>query len=1027
MTMSRVHPSSLEANVGRIGREIFRRAEDAAPSVFSMEFWQQYAMNWLTRDEELKLRVFRFIEVLPALRSDAAIARHLDEYLKPRSENDRPRSANALPTPLQLALGFGRHDSLYATLVAKAARLGCSQSGRQFIAGSTPREAIATVRGLRRQGAAFTLDVLGETIIADHVARRHQELYIDLLNHLGREARGWPTVPILDVAPWGKLPKVNISLKLSAIVARFDPIDPEGTTEHVLERLRPILRTARDNGAFLNIDMEHYAVKDLTLEIYQRVLMEPEFREWPDCGIVIQCYMPEGEPDMAGLIEWARRRGTPITVRLVKGAYWDSETANAVRSRWPVPLFTEKWRSDVSFERVARMMLENADIIRPAFASHNVRSIAAVLAMEQTLDLPPRTLELQMLTGMGAQLRRALVAMRQRVRVYAPFGDLMTGMAYLIRRLIENTANESFLRQSFGENLPVDFLLSNPAHPSHRLPAPIPKPDIQDPDEYNEMQPFENEADVDFSRRENQKAMHLALAQVREQFGRRYPAIIDNVGTDTRSWHDSPNPSNPSEVVGRTAVCDHAMADRAVDAARAALPGWAETPSVERADVMLTAVEALRQRRFELAAWMIHEVGKTWREAQGEFMETADYLSYYAHEMKRLVARTRRRDYPGETNEYVYIPRGVTVVISPFCFPTALLTGMTAAALVTGNTVVVKPAGAAGVCAAKICDILIHAGLPSGVLNFVPGPGADVGEYLVQHPGVDTIAFTGSREVGCRIVEDAGRVHPQRDSFKHVIAEMGGKNAIIIDDDADLDDAVQATIASAFGYSGQKCTACSRVIVLKDAHDAYLTKLVEAAAAITPKPADLPSTTVGPLIDAAAVERARRFVELGKQETRCVLVGKTAKETGGGFFMPPVIFADVPPDARIAREEIMAPVLTVMKADTIDAAIDVANDSPYALVGGVYSRSPRNIETAKRRLNVGMLYVNRRITASRVDRQPFGGFKMSGLGTKTGGPDYLKQFMLPKTISENTMRHGFTPANESAAKTTPNPSSEAAV
>ncbi len=332
---------------------------------------------------------------------------------------------------------------------------------------------------------------------------------------------------------------------------------------------------------------------------------------------------------------------------------------------------------------------------------------------------------------------------------------------------------------------------------------------------------------------------------------------------------------------------------------------------------------------------------------------------------------------------------------------------MVAAALVTGNTVVAKPASAASVCGAKMCDILIEAGLPPGVLNFVPGEGRDVGRHLVRHAGVDMIAFTGSRDVGCGIIEDARRLHPARDSFKHVIAEMGGNNAIIIDDDADLDEAVQATMASAFGYSGQKCTACSRVIVVGGAYEDYLDKLAGAVAAVRPASAELPGTTVGPLIDAAAVERAKAFVETGNREARCLLAASDDEDIGPGHFFAPVVFADVTPDAHIAQEECMAPILAVLRAESFERALEIANGTPYGLTGGVYSRSPRNIEMARQRLQVGMLYINRKITLSRVDRQPFGGFKMSGLGDKTGGPDYLQQFMLPKTISENTMRHGF--------------------
>jgi len=1010
-----------EAAIRKIGQEIFRRAEAAAPSVASMEYWQQWAMDWLTTDEDLKIRLFRFIEVLPALRNDRAVASHLLEYLKPHEGQ-----AERWPLPLVLALSFRRTDSLYASLLAGVTRFACGQMARQFIAGATPAEAIDAVLKLRRQRMTFTLDVLGETIIADRIAREHQEAYLGLVKELSRQAPSWEAVPQVDEAPWGPLPRVNISLKLSAIVTKFDPVDPERTMQAVLDRLRPILRAARDTGSFINIDMEHYAVKDLTLEIFKRVLMEPEFRDWPDCGIVIQCYMPEGDADTAGLIDFARRRGTPITIRLVKGAYWDSETARAVLNRWPFRLYTKKWESDIAYERVGRLMLENADVVRPAFASHNVRSIAAVLAAEEALGLPPRTLEIQMLTGMGNPLKRAMVEMGQRLRVYAPCGDQMTGMAYFIRRLIENTANESFLRQTFSENTPVEELLNDPARHRHIPPTPIPQPFIQDiPDsdhatDTETMTPFENEADVDFSRPENRQAMLQALESVRHQFSRQHPAIIDHEPIATAHWHEAKNPSNPREVVGRVAQADTGLADRAVAACRRAAAAWGATPAEERAAVLDRAADLLVERRFEMAAWMVFEVGKTWTEAQGDLMEAVDYFRFYAREARRLYRRTRRRDYPGEMNEYSYTPRGVVAVIGPFCFPLALPVNMTAAALVTGNTVVFKPATPASVCGAKLVSVLQEAGLPAGVLNFVPGRGRQVGDHLVRHPDVDMVAFTGSTETGRRIMENARHERNNRTFFKHVVAEMSGKNAIIVDDDADLDEAVQATIASAFGYSGQKCTACSRVIVLSDVYDDYLAKLTEAAAGIRPAPAEQPGTTVGPLIDAEAVELARRFVEAGKKEARCVLGGDWPKDgppaasSSEGYFFPPVVFADVPPTARLAQEEIMAPILAVMRAESFAEAMRLANSTPYALTAGVYSRSPRHIDAAKQTLQAGTLYINRRITASRVDRQPFGGFKLSGLGTKSGGPDYLVQYTIPRTVSENTTRHGFAPANEAA-------------
>jgi len=432
----------------------------------------------------------------------------------------------------------------------------------------------------------------------------------------------------------------------------------------------------------------------------------------------------------------------------------------------------------------------------------------------------------------------------------------------------------------------------------------------------------------------------------------------------------------------------------------------------DRADILDRAAAKLRDRLFEFAAWQIFEVGKTWREAIGDVIEGIDYLRFYAREMRRLSSRARRRDYPGESNELVYQPRGVVAVISPFCFPTALLSGMTAAALAAGNAVIVKPSREASVCAAHFVDLLHAAGVPKTALHYLPGPGDTVGQYLARHSGVDMVAFTGSSAVGAAIIDGCRAPATGHGGFRHVVADMGGKNAIIVDDDADLDEAVQAVIASAFAYAGQKCTSCSRVIVLQSVYADFLTKLSEAAGATKPGPAELSGTSVGPLIDAAAQDRVRKSIERGKNEARCVLEVRKLAEAAKreGYYVGPVVFADVSPTSSLAREEIFGPVLAVSKAASFADAVAMANDSPYALTGGVYSRNPSHIELAKRLFSVGNLYINRRITASRVDRQPFGGFRMSGLGSKTGGPDYLKQFTIPRTLSENTLRHGFAPA-----------------
>jgi RHH-type proline utilization regulon transcriptional repressor/proline dehydrogenase/delta 1-pyrroline-5-carboxylate dehydrogenase len=471
------------------------------------------------------------------------------------------------------------------------------------------------------------------------------------------------------------------------------------------------------------------------------------------------------------------------------------------------------------------------------------------------------------------------------------------------------------------------------------------------------------------------------------------------------------NPSHFRQIVGRCgrATADHAR--RAVAAAKAAFPAWRDTEPAERAAYLRRAAEVLRRRRFELAAWQVHECAKQWREADADVAESIDYCEYYAREMLRL-AEPRRWDLPGEENVYFYEPRGVTVVIAPWNFPLAILCGMTTAALVTGNTVVMKPAEQSSVIGAQLMEVFREVGLPAGVVNYLPGVGEEVGPVLVRHPDVAMIAFTGSKDVGLLINREAAQTSAEQEHVKRVLAEMGGKNAIIIDEDADPDEAVHGVTASAFGYQGQKCSAGSRVIVLEAIYDTFLNRLVEATRSLKIGPAEDPGNTVGPVIDEEARRRVLGYIEKGKREARLVYGADVGELADEGYYVGPHIFADVPPEAAIAQEEIFGPVLAVIRAKDLTEALAIANGTRYALTGGLYSRSPGNIARVKREFRVGNLYINRKITGALVGRQPFGGFKLSGIGSKAGGPDYLLQFVLPRTITENTMRRGFAPLGQ---------------
>lgn len=962
--------------------------------------WDDRLLAWAMSNPGLRVQLFRFIDCLPSLHSKAEIARHLQEYLGDESVE--------LPAALKGMLNFASPDSLPGQLAATTVSTAVETLAHKYIAGETIKQVLKTIEQLRREKTAFTVDLLGEAVITEAEAQSYLNRYLELIIQLTEASRSWSTIEAIDQAEGEPLPKVQVSVKLTAFYSQFDPLDAEGSREKVSDRIRMLLRVAKDLGAAVHFDMEQYAYKDLTLSILKQLLMEEEFRTRTDIGVTLQAYLRDAEPDLKGLIEWAKQRGYPVTLRLVKGAYWDQETIKARQKHWEQPVFSQKSSTDANFERLTRLLLENHEYLYAAIGSHNVRSQSYAIAIAQTLGIPRRRLELQVLYGMADKLAKALMNQGYRVRVYCPYGELIPGMSYLIRRLLENTANTSFLRQNL-EDRPAEELLAPPsmdevngdrqmAIDNGKPRSPSPAPDS----------PFQGAADTDYAKIETRDRAFAAVQSVRQQLGKTYQPLINGEYVNTLQTVDSLNPSNPAEIIGRVGLLSVEQAEQAIQAAKAAFPGWRCTPAKQRATILRQAADLMEQRRSELAAWMVLETGKALGQADPEVSEAIDFCRYYAAEMERLAAGYTY-DVAGETNRYHYQPRGISLVISPWNFPLAIPTGMTVASLVTGNCTLLKPAETSSVIAAKLTEILVDAGIPEGVFQYVPAQGSTVGAHMVKHPDVHMITFTGSQEVGCQIYADAAILRPGQKHLKRVIAEMGGKNAIIVDESADLDQAVQGVVYSTFGYSGQKCSACSRVVVLEPIYDTFVNRLVEAARSLNIGPAEDPSTQVGPVIDAAAQNRIRAYIEKGKTEAT-VALEMPAPETG--YFVGPVIFTDVPPTAKIAQEEIFGPVLAVIRAKDFDEALAIANDTLYGLTGGLYSRTPSHIERAKTEFEVGNLYINRGITGAIVARQPFGGFKLSGVGSKAGGPDYLLQFLEPCHISENVQRQGFAPIEE---------------
>lgn len=514
------------------------------------------------------------------------------------------------------------------------------------------------------------------------------------------------------------------------------------------------------------------------------------------------------------------------------------------------------------------------------------------------------------------------------------------------------------------------------------------------------LAPFKNEALTDFSKPENKQAFAAALAKVRGELGRDYDLRIGGERMSTPDKLKSLNPSNPEQLVGSFSKATPEIAEKAILTAYAAFQKWSRVPYAERAEVIFRTADIMRRRRHELSAWMVFEVGKTWPEADADTAEAIDFCDYYARECLRICGPDEKRVTPiaGEKNELRYIPLGVGLVIPPWNFPLAITTGMATAAIVSGNTVVLKPSSDSPAIAYQMFEILEEAGVPAGVLNFCPGSGGSVGDLMVTHPKVRFIAFTGSKEVGLRINELAAKPQKGQIWIKRVVAEMGGKDGIIVDSDTDLDKAAEAVAVSAFGYQGQKCSACSRAIVVDAVYDEFLAKLKARVEKIKVGPSDDPGYYMGPVINAGSMKSILEYIEIGKKDGKLLTGGGRAAE--GGYFVQPTVIYDVPPTGRISQEEIFGPVLAISRAKDFEQALEFANNTEFGLTGAVFTNSREKLEKARELFHVGNLYLNRKCTGAFVGGHPFGGFNMSGTDSKAGGPDYLLLFTQAKSISE---------------------------
>ena len=977
----------LEDRTQAIGRELFARARREHEHLSVLNRWTARVLSWCLSDPELKSRVLQFIDVLPNLRDPREIARHVREYFPPDFR---------MPSALRIGAQLARPGLLTQGALAALVHQLVEQVARQFIAESRPEGATRVIRELAARGTTCSLDILGEQVLSEAEADGYTAACGALLREAAAAYASLTGAPPLHA---GRM--AGLSIKPSALTPRFDPISPERSVEQAARRAVSLWQVAEERQALLYLDMEQYELRDITLLLAQHLLQQPLGAHAP-LGIVIQAYLQDAEAVVDRLLAWLAEHGRRLTIRLVKGAYWDAELAQASQAHWPVPVHQDKALTDLAFERLTRRLLGASSLVTTAIASHNVRSVAHAMAVAEATGLPKAACEFQLLYGMGDALQAAIVSLGYPVRIYTPIGHLIPGMAYLVRRILENSANESFLRHDFFQEQDMEQLLRAPVVSREPGPAVVASGEPPRRGGWRGGEPIEPYATEPARRR-----MREAIRSVTSEFGRAYPLLLGSSTVQDRPCTAVQNPARTSELLGRVAQGSEADAHRAVEQAAAAQPAWARTPLKRRIAALAQAAQLMRRQRALLSAWEVFEVGKPWREADADVVEAIDYLEYYSDGMERLAGERHLQQPLGERNELRYLPRGVAAVIAPWNFPIAILTGMASAALVTGHAVILKPAEQSPITGALVARLLREAGIPDGVVQYLPGAGEQVGAALVRHPQVHTVLFTGSKAVGLSIINACAVVQTGQRFVKHVVAEMGGKNAIIVDSDADLDAAIHGAIRSAFGYSGQKCSAASRLIVHRDVYELFITRLIAAVDRLAVgDPAD-PSTDLGPLIDADARQRLEEAAAHAQQSARVLYRFPASRLPAHGHFVGPMLVGDVRPEDRLAREELFGPLVCVFRADSFEESLALANDTDYALTGGVYTRSPSHIERAIQAFDVGNLYINRPITGAVVGRQPFGGHRLSGLGMQAGGPDYLAQLLLPKTVSINTTRHGM--------------------
>lgn len=980
--------AKLNQRILEKGQQYWDLFQGQKPGIFNRSFWQEQMLDWVMKDPEFRIDMFRFIDVLPMLKTSNQVSEHIKSYLL--------KDHRDLPLLLKAALKAAS-ESFAKGIAARAIKKNVEEMATCFIVGKQVDQALINLHQLYQQGFAFTADLLGEATLTTKEARNYENLYLDLIDKVAPLEKDWGIEKILCTNHLGRTPLGNVSIKLSALDAHLNPLDPKGSVRRLEEKVLPLILKSKDKNVFVNIDMEQYKYHEITYLLFEKISLHRELKDWTNLGIVLQAYHKDSESRLCQLVELAKKRGSPITIRLVKGAYWDYELISSKMEGRPCPVFTKKQDTDIQYEKLTHLLYQNIEHVLPAFGSHNLRSILHAIVLAEQMDLPKEALEFQMLYGMAEPERKALIQEDFRVRIYTPIGELLPGMAYLVRRLLENTSNTGFLRQGFHEGMNVERLLSAPTNIVEMKSSSKAEATTAS---------FQSTPFLDFTKEEVRLKFDRSIKEIVSACPFQVPIAINGKEIHQSEQFKRISPNDGVSVVGEINFATLELCEDAIHAVSENRRVCSNTSLESRIDMVIKLADLLEKDRYELAALQCVEIGKNWKEADADVSEAIDFCRYYADRAKEELKPFHMGNYPSESNLISYIGKGTCAVIAPWNFPLAILTGMSIAPLLSGNPIIMKPAEQSSVTAYFLYKRMLKVGFPKEMIQFLPGRGEIVGAHLVDHIDVPQIVFTGSRDVGLKILKRAGEKKDGQKYMKQVICEMGGKNVIIVDEDADLDEALLGVLHSAFGFAGQKCSACSRLILLSSVAEKFISRLLEAISEIIMDSALSSSSELGPVVDEQSRQKLMETIHARHEGAKCLYRGETDLS---GNYVAPAVFKVESIDHPLMQEEFFGPILTILEVASIEEAVEKANATEFALTAGLYSREPARQDFVRQNIDVGNFYLNRSCTGAMVGRQPFGGFGMSGTGNKAGGPGYLKHFAYEKVCTENTMRRGFSP------------------